>query len=244
MPNWVWNRVSIKGNEADLSEFIEKAQQPYSTFYKGEFITNEDGTKTYDENAVVESEHISALSFWNFKQPENKQLYFGASDYKPEGYDKLTPAEQMALSLTFASDGWYDWNLREWGTKWDARDAELAGDPKLGEVSYAFNTAWSPAEDAFRAMVEQHPKLQFEFYCEEEQGWGVEYANTDDGELYVVKEWDIPESHADYKERDNLDGCNCNNYADEPEEWFDDCPDNPLKVDQAVQAFDDISELI
>jgi hypothetical protein len=244
MPNWVWNRLTIKGSEADLTEFIEKAKQPYTTHYKGEFTTNEDGTKTYDENAVVEGEHISALSFWNFKQPENKQLYFGASDYKPEGFEKLSTDEQMALSMQFKSDGWYDWNLREWGTKWDASDSELDGDPKLGEVSYAFNTAWSPAEDAYRAMVEQHPKLQFEFFCEEEQGWGVKYANTDDGELYVVKEWDIPESHAEFIEADNVDGCACAHYPDEPDEWFEDCPNGVKEVAEAVQAFDDISELI
>jgi hypothetical protein len=241
MPNWVMNRVSIKGNEVDLEKFIEKAKQPYQTYHKGDFVVNEDGTKNYDETIVKENAHESPLSFWNFKKPENEQLYFGASDYKPEGYDKLTPAEQMAISLTFASDGWYDWNLREWGTKWDACNAEQAGDTKLGEVSYAFDTAWSPAEDAFRAMVEQHPELNFEFYCEEEQGWGVEYVG-ENGELSVSDEWNIPESHSDYKDRDNLDGCNCNNY--EPDEWFDDCPDNPKQVEQAVQAFEDISELI
>jgi hypothetical protein len=249
MPNWVWNRATIKGSEADLNKFIEKAKQPYQTYYQGDFITSEDGSRSYDATIVKENEHKSALSFWNFKKPENEKLYFGASDYKPEGYDKLSTEEQMALSMSFKSDGWYDWNIREWGTKWDASDAEQAGDPKLGEISYAFNTAWSPAEDAYRAMVEQHPELTFGFYCEEEQGWGVEYVG-EDGELSVSDEWDIPDSHADYKSRDNLDGCICN-YEEDAEEWYDDCPNKAEEVGKLVQKtmeevakFEDISEMI
>jgi hypothetical protein len=92
-------------------------------------------------------------------------------------------------------------------------------------------------------MVEKFPTLTFKFNCEEEQGWGVEFEGTD-GELMVADEWDIPESHADFKARDNVDGCACAHYSDEPDEWYDDCPDNPKKIAEAVQAFEDISELI
>jgi hypothetical protein len=238
MPNWVMNRLTITGESEEVKNFVEKAKTPYQTFHEG-----------YGENAgkIMEEQRTGAIMFWNFKQPENKQVYFGASDYKPEGYNELSMEERMAISMQFKSDGWYDWNIREWGTKWDACNSEMFNETYredgTASVQYAFDTAWSPAEDAYRAMVEQHPKLQFEFYCEEEQGWGVEYANTDDGELYVVKEWDIPDSHADYIERDNLDGCICA-YEEDSEEWYDDCPNNPKEVAEAVQAFEDISELI
>jgi hypothetical protein len=91
-------------------------------------------------------------------------------------------------------------------------------------------------------MVEKFPTLMFTFECEEEQGWGVEYAG-EDGELSVVREWDVPNSHADYVERDNEDGCACAQDWD-AEDWYDDCPNNPKKTEEAVQAFEDISELI
>jgi hypothetical protein len=70
-------------------------------------------------------------------------------------------------------------------------------------------------------MVEQHQKLHFNFECEEEQGWGVEYESFN-GNLSLVKEWDIPNSHADYVERDNVDGCVCS-HEDDRSEWFEDC---------------------
>ena len=247
MPNWVYNNITVTGKSEEVKKFVEKANQPYSTFHRGDFVVSEDGSKNYDQTIIKENEHKSPLSFWNFKKPENEQAYFGASDYKPEGYDELSIEEKMAISMQFKSDGWYDWNVREWGTKWDACDTEILNETYnedgTASVQYSFSTAWSPAEEAYRAMVEQHPELEFEFYCEEEQGWGVEFVGIN-GELSVSDEWDIPNSHADYEKRDNLDGCNCNNYADEPDEWFDDCPDNPKSVEQAVQQMEDISELI
>lgn len=244
MPNWVFNRVTITGDEANLNKFIEKAKQPYPTFHKGDFVEKEDGTKTYDASIVKEQEHTSALSFWNFKKPENVEVYFGASDYKPEGYDALSTEEKMAVSMRFSSDGWYDWNIREWGTKWDASDSELGGDSKLGEISYAFNTAWSPAEGAFREMVAQHPELSFEFYCEEEQGWGVEFEGTD-GELSVTKEWDIPNSHQDYVDLDwECRACEYFSDSGDQDDLHDDCPGNKKATEEAVQQMEDISELI
>jgi len=40
--------------------------------------------------------------------------------------------------------------------------------------------------------VKQHPSLRFEFYNEEEQGWGVVYEGKK-GKLKEVASWGIPE---------------------------------------------------
>lgn len=238
MPNWVFNNLTITGKEQDLKKFVEKAKTPHKTYWM-DWKTNE--TKEEIDDRVI--------SFWNFKKPENEQVYFAASDYKPEGYDQLSVEEKMAISMQFKSDGWYDWNIREWGTKWDASDPYLEDNSEKGEVRYSFSTAWSPAEGAYKAMVEQHPELSFEFHCEEEQGWGVRFV-SEDGELIVAEEWDIPNSHTDYKERDNEDGCVCS-WEEDPEEWYDDCPDKAEAVgkqveqtEQVVEKFEDISEMI
>ena len=45
----------------------------------------------------------SDLSFWNFVRPADSEL------------------------VKYHETGWYDWNIKHWGTKWDACDAE-AGD--------------------------------------------------------------------------------------------------------------------
>jgi hypothetical protein len=124
------------------------------------------------------------------------------------------------------TNNWYEFNNREWGTKWDACSVE-EDELKEGDTWFGlkFDTAWGVPEPVFRAMVEAHPTLTFSIHCEEEQGWGVEYEGVD-GELIVLDQWDIPESHADYDKRGNECQCAWN----DEEYWFDDCPQPENKV--------------
>jgi len=238
MPNWVFTNMTVSGKEADLRKFAEKANKPHLTYW----------TDFQNNNEPKEEVEQRAISFWNFKKPENEQLYFGASDYKPEGYDELSIEAKMAISMQHKSEGWYDWNIRNWGTKWDACNAEMTSDNYAGgEIKYYFDTAWSPAEGAFTAMVEQHPELKFEFRCQEEQGWGVVF-ESEDGELNEVESWDIPETHEDSMKY--LDECRCE-WEEDTEYLFDDCPSKPELVAKQeketgteVEKFEDISEML
>lgn len=234
MPNWVYNSMSVSGSQKDLIAFRDKAGKSYKTYHRGVRSQNENGDWTYDDTAINEQENTSPLSFWNFIEPENKELYFGASDYKPEGYDQLSTEEKMSISMEFKSDGWYDWNIRNWGTKWDASDAEIidsTDDAKTACLSYTFQTAWSIPEPVFAAMVRQHPELTFDFECEEEQGWGAEFTSSDGDDvdengvptksLIMTREWDIPDSHADYVDRGRE--CWACDSGDE-DDLYEDCP--------------------
>jgi hypothetical protein len=203
MPNWVSNTISVTAeSKAELDAFLEKA--------KGK------------QSKITEEEH--EFHFGAFVHPTDEDLpyYTGElTDEKPEGWDKLSPAEQLAHDLKFSGRGWYDWNITNWGTKWDACDTYVGRDEDLS-ASISFQTAWGIPEPTLRAMAEQHPELTFDIWAEEEQGWGAEY-HAQDGELSLTKEWEIPNSHSDYAERDNLDGCICS-YEDDKDEWYDDCP--------------------
>lgn len=217
MPNWVYNSMSVSGSKETIAEFKELAGRKAPTGFN-----SETGELTYDDKEEV-------LSFWNFKEPENKYAYFGdAHGTKPEGYEGWTKEQQLAHDLKFEGDGWYDWNVREWGTKWDACDVDLNDDSETS-LGYSFSTAWSIPEGAFIAIVQKFPTLDFEFYSEEEQGWGAEFTSSDgdeDGErsLIMTKERDIPNSHQDYVDRDREDSCNCQSDPDDQEYWYDDCP--------------------
>jgi hypothetical protein len=221
MPNWVFNNLSVEGDPKLIAEFKARASTPYTTHFKGAFIEGEEGKKSYDENVVTESVHEGEFSFMNFVSPVDVETYFSTDSVKPEGYDAMSMEERFAYSLRFQSDGWYDWNVREWGTKWDAHEAELNYETET-ELSYKFDTAWSPPTAFFERIVEAYPDLDFEFEWEEEQGWGGEAIGSS-GVFMVTKEWSIPESHADHVELDKVESCNCA-WEDEPENWFDDCP--------------------
>jgi len=247
MPNWVYTSMAVSGKTEDLLAFAKKASQQHETQWLTEkWQRNGDGTalEIPDEERKIEVELSppTPLSFWNFLRPTDEELpyYFGhATKPEDEPDPDATQEERMAKALTFSGSGWYDWNIRNWGCKWDANDEELdtdlsaLGDGITNDLTYRFSTAWSPAEGVFRAMAEQHPELTFEFYCEEEQGWGVVY-DGQDGSLSVSKEWEIPNSHADYVERDNEDGCACS-YNDSPEDWYEDCPRPSVEVVVVVE---------
>lgn len=206
MPNWVSNWISVSGKKEDVERFIEKAKQPRPTGMNEE-------TKEI-EYSLDEQE---GFTFWNFIAPPQEAVesgeYFGIHGW--------ANGERKGDT----KNNWYEWNTREWGTKWDAchldpREIEVDGDN--ASMSYSFETAWSIPEPVFEAMVEQHPELTFSFECEEEQGWGAEYEGIK-GEISLVKQWDIPDSHADYVERGREDSCNCG-WSENTEDWYDDCP--------------------
>jgi hypothetical protein len=233
IPNYVYNNLSVRGSKEDLIAFRDKAGKQHTTLFVGVRSKNEKGEWTYDETAIDEHINEEPLSFWNFVKPEDEILpiYFGhEKESKPEGYEGWTTEQKWAHDIKFSGNDAYNWNIRNWGTKWDAGDVSFDDriEDETPSLYYNFQTAWSIPEAVFQAMVEQHPTLEFSFYGEEEQGWGAEYksSDADNGErsLEVVREWDIPQSHQDYVDRDEVERCNCQADPDDTEYWYDDCP--------------------
>jgi hypothetical protein len=126
-----------------------------------------------------------------------------ASDSECISFEKVTPRPPAEDS------NWYEWNIANWGTKWDAGDTEVTRtDADKAEVLYRFNTAWSAPLPIFEALAAKYPTLEIRLHFEEEQGWGGEvFAHN--GNLELVRQWDIPRSHAELVERG--EGCFCDN---------------------------------
>lgn len=203
MPNWVFNTLTVEGTDEDLARFAEQAALPYERKYK----SFNPETEKYD---WVTEEVTTDLSFWNFVRPDDSAL------------DEYYGAESQGLSLEeklqFKTNHWYDWNVRNWGCKWDASDVYADSKP----TEYEFSTPWSPPVGALEAMSSQYPTLVFDLTSIEEQGWGVEYIADQDG-VRVMREWDIPDTHEDSMEHKGW--CNCEEMNAEEAEWmYDDCP--------------------
>lgn len=190
--------MSVVGDSReDIETFIGEMATPIPTFVypDGGHISKDGEWKTEE---VV-------FSFWNAVAPQDLKAYF-------------------------TGDTWYNWNCANWGVKWDAKldvasvdDLEvIAFEDKTFGVNYHFETAWGTPSEFFRALARKYPHLTFSIEFEEEQGWGGEFLATD-GELSLINEYDIPNSHADYEERDREDSCLCAHESD-PDDMFEDCP--------------------
>jgi hypothetical protein len=98
------------------------------------------------------------------------------------GGSEVCPTHKVG-QISSQPDWWYNWNVANWGTKWNCGDVwhDRADDSVVeGKTSYNFDTAWSPAEPVVAALAEQFPTLSLTHrYCEGGMGFAgeVEYAN-------------------------------------------------------------------
>lgn len=68
----------------------------------------------------------------------------------------------------FGVPDWYEWSIRNWGTKWNSCNTFLSED---GKTVY-FDTAWSPAIPAIEKMARMHPDVKITHeYAEEQTGF-------------------------------------------------------------------------
>ena len=71
------------------------------------------------------------------------------------------------------SENWYNWNVANWGTKWESEDAyllferDIEGKEELKEIAYRFDTAWGPAIDWQKKVTKDYPGIIFHLWYEE-----------------------------------------------------------------------------
>ena len=216
MPNWVFNSLTVSGDAAELDVFKHEIAEPYTTNHY-DFVSDGEGGWKKEQRENV---HESVLSFWNAISPDDLDAYFGEHEY-PKG-ERTADEIWQDISEGFRTGmDWYNWNVRYWGTKWDACNAHVSEDED--GLHYTFDTAWSIPEPAMIAMSEKYPNLHFYLRAQEEQGWGAEM-DFENGSVHVMNEWDIPESH---HENMNVWG-HCWKCEDYPEDLYDDCPQPDL----------------
>jgi hypothetical protein len=109
-----------------------------------------------------------------------------------------------------------DWAIEKWGTKWDASEIKYNKTSDLESICF-FATPWSPPLFVLEELARQNPEIEFTLEFEEEQGFGGVLEIKPTG-TEVIKEWDIPSSHAELAERNKT--CYCEEYD---EQYYKDC---------------------
>jgi hypothetical protein len=62
---------------------------------------------------------------------------------------------------TYGASTWYNWNISNWGTKWDASSETPWEDNGDNEIVLFFETAWSPPIPVYGKIDELFPELDF-----------------------------------------------------------------------------------
>ena len=188
MPNWVYNGLTIEGNPDQVKSLIKQMNKPY----------------------VYSVEPLGDLSF-GIKQRKYVNPIFSFHNiysYKDAGITDeqyhSQPVFPEKFDLAFEGNDWYNFNTREWGTKWDVAvsDDDKYSNTSIQEsengdnyvVYYNFETAWSRPLGAIEKLSAQYPTLLFTLSYEEETGWG--------GEMEFLRGEIISQSEYDNKCRD------------------------------------------
>jgi len=145
MPNWCFNTLTIDAT-TEGGKVLAEAFRPK---YKYEDSNNLYARPFQDLMPCPEELHITAgYSGDKEKQTELEALY--EANKAKHGYAH-----------------WYDWQIANWGTKWDARVEDYQDDnPK--DVMVYFDTAWSPPTEFFKFFADKYPDARFENEYNEE----------------------------------------------------------------------------
>jgi hypothetical protein len=190
MPNWVYNGLTIEGNPDQVKALIKQMNKPF--VYSVEPL----GDLSF---GIKQRKYVNPIfSFHNIYS------YIDHGVTESEYHSQPPSNKTDANWFKFDTNDWYNFNVREWGTKWDVAVAEDDKYPNTnmeeaenGEnyvVHYNFETAWSRPMPAIEKLSAQYPTLLFTLSYEEETGWG--------GEMEILRGEVISESEYDNMCRD------------------------------------------
>ena len=170
MPNWVYNTLTIEGNTWDIKRLQTQMERPFTVPVQNMNM----GDINLGGGVPSKIEEVKytnpVFAFWNIVNPYEQNI-------SPEDYVKYDNKSE-----TF----WYNWNITNWGVKWDVAvqddekypDTELIDEGTNGDnhvLVYRFNTPWGIADEALKKLSSQYPALLFTLEYEEETGWGGEH---------------------------------------------------------------------
>ena len=139
MPNWCSNRVSFYAdNEQDVAKLksIFESETPFN-----EIIPSPDWKNT--PNSKGELPVLREM-----KDTEGRVIHI-TYDF-PDGKN---------------DDRWYDWNIANWGVKWDIDKQEVDDDD--GSFELEFETPWGPPNEIYDRLVELFPDVGISWFYDE-----------------------------------------------------------------------------
>lgn len=176
MPNNVTNVLTIESdNLPELFVFVASDEQamdfnriiPMPAILKNTCS----GSRSFDGQKVE--------SWW----ADNSGPY-GHPDRKPERL--FTPEEEAELEAIGFRD-WYDWSVENWGTKWNAYDAE-----KVEENVLLFRTAWSPPVPVILELSRRFPGVSIRLdFADEFPGGPAGTVTFSDGQIVSFEEGEV-----------------------------------------------------
>jgi len=156
MPNWCNNRVTVSGDNLKDMQRVRKIFESDEIF--GQIVPSPDWSTI--PLAEDDLESLGRKRGELGELPEYEEIKNPKGDVIHRGY--------KFASTDCQDDRWYNWQLSNWGTKWDiCKDHIEWGQDDEDYMVLHFDTAWSPPEEICHALREKFPDLGIEWFYDE-----------------------------------------------------------------------------
>ncbi len=192
MPNWCINELTIFGDDlTELKEAVD-GEGTCLDFEKIAAVPEELMNLSFRGSVAVAIGMVAEINSaddipdgWEVE----RLIYESPGDNIPIDRVKLDKEEIFRIYQDHEHFDWYSWRCANWGTKWNvtASRSEL---PNGKELTYTFDSAWSPPEPIVRKLSEMYPDHIFELrYWEGGCDFSGEYVCVA-GEVVFVRQGD------------------------------------------------------
>lgn len=232
MPNYVKNNITVIGTNEKIYECLDFCKSDDSEFDFNKIVPmpeelNIDEDESSKNDIAIKS-YLFTLDDKEAKRVHDilrrvPDLLYGNLDQALENKSYASPDnsdEYIELGKRLVDNcskygctTWYEWHYNNWGTKWNAMDAEV-GSALGSECDIYFNTAWSAPVPIFSALSKKFPDLIFSIsYADEDIGSNCGYMNFANG---------IQESEKIFEYGDDSVKFACDVWGYDPEEYLED----------------------
>lgn len=177
MPNHVENVVNMQGDEQQIRKMLEAIQN--ETFGMGTLDFNkitpmpeslmiecgsrtERGVKAYLEfleTYTMSLPALDSLDHLGYVPLESEQAFLQQhSEIQPDEWELGRKAFRNLQR--YGATTWYDWSIKNWGTKWNAYGYDAGTDYSERE-NLRFQTAWSAPHPVLEKLSEMYPNIVF-----------------------------------------------------------------------------------
>lgn len=198
MPNWCSNTIVLTGRAEVLKKFDDQFKAPAERFSGGTLYTAKDSFEPEEGWVTYKAEPNGE---------DRLKVHYINEVVKEEGY---TFSNFIPLTRDVFLNGWYDWSVDNWGTKWDCgkyvsvtglEDVDKAIEENKPDkeltLCYSFQTAWSPCTPVVAEMARQFPNLLVKHDFVEE---GCQIAGIDEYEDGVLVSRIYPGPQENFRE--------------------------------------------
>ena len=130
----------------------------------------------YYNTLVIKGDSNILSNFYNNNKTDNKGLSFKKYIPLPNKINN----KKLEIGL-IKENNWYDWSLKNWGSKWDAFNVIVKYNIKSNILKYKFMTAINPPVIWLKSIANKYNMLNFELSYKDEENMIIKNYNIING---------------------------------------------------------------